>query len=528
MEMLRPMLLLPVFVSVLAAGCTGAPRPQTLPGTPPASAITAMPQLLPLPARLESSGGAGFAITAATTIGSTSSDPAVTRSLRLLETFVRRATGIRQPAEPSTNRIELALDQQRADLGDEGYELTIDAQRAALTARTPAGIFYGVQTIRQLLPPASEYEAVLFLEPATATLPAIRITDTPRFAWRGAMLDVARHFFTPDEVKRYIDLVALHKMNRLHLHLSDDQGWRIEIKKWPDLTLKGGSTEVGGTPGGFYTQEQYKDLVAYAADRFITIVPEIDMPGHTNAALSSYAELNCNGQAPPPFTGTEVGFSSLCVDKEITYRFIDDVVGEIAALSSGPYFHMGGDEVKTLKPEQYKAFVERVQTIVRKHHREMIGWDEVAVAALDPTSIVQHWRPDAGKEALARAPRLILSPADRTYLDMKYDAGTALGLRWAALIPVRAAYDWDPATIVPGVSPAAVLGVEAPLWSETLATMRDAEFMALPRLSAAAEIAWSPRERRDWEQFRLRLAAQAPRWTALGINFYRSPDVPWR
>src|SRR5260221_7536627 len=198
------------------------------------------------------------------------------------------------------------------------------------------------------------------------------------------MLDVARHFFSVDEVKRFIDLEALHKMNRLHLHLADDQGWRIEIKKWPDLTAKGSRTEVGGTPGGFYSQAEYADLVTYAADRFITIVPEIDMPGHTNAALSSYAELNCDGQAPPAFTGTAVGFSALCVEKDVTYRFIDEVVGEIAALTKGPYFHMGGDEVKTLTPDQYRAFVERVQTIVQAHGKQMIGWDEVAATKLNP------------------------------------------------------------------------------------------------------------------------------------------------
>jgi hexosaminidase len=341
------------------------------------------------------------------------------------------------------------------------------------------------------------------------------------------MLDVARHFFTVDEVKRFVDLLAMHKMNRLHLHLSDDQGWRIAIRKWKDLTLKGGRTEVGGTPGGFYTQAQYKELVGYAAERFIIVVPEIDMPGHTNAALASYAELNCNGQAPAPFTGTDVGFSSLCVEEEVTYRFIDDVVGEIAALTPGPYFHMGGDEVKTLKPEQYRAFVERVQKIVQKHGKEAIGWDEIAPATLLPTTIVQHWRPDAAKEDLARAPRLIMSPADRSYLDMKYDADTALGLRWAGLVPVKTAYDWDPSALA-GDRPDAVLGVEAPLWSETLATMRDAEFMAMPRLAVIAELGWSARADHDWDRFRARLGAQGPRWTALGINFYRAPDIAWK
>jgi hexosaminidase len=317
-------------------------------------------------------------------------------------------------------------------------------------------------------------------------------------------------------------------MNRLHLHLADDQGWRIEIAKWPDLTIKGGLSEVGGTPGGFYTKAQYADLVAYAGDRFITVIPEIDMPGHTNAALASYAELNCNGQAPPPFTGTAVGFSALCVEMDFTYRFIDDIVGEIAAMTPGPYFHVGGDEVKTLSPAQYKTFVERVQAIVQKHGKRMIGWDEVAATSLLPSSIVQHWRPDAAKAELARAPFLIMSPGNRTYLDMKYDRDTALGLNWAGLIPLKTAYDWDPSTLVPGAGADAILGVEAPLWSETLANIRDVEFLAMPRLAAIAEVAWSPGAARDWENFRVRVAQQGPRWTAMGINFYRSPEIAWK
>src|SRR6185295_11809634 len=213
-------------------------------------------------------------------------------------------------------------------------------------------------------------------------------------------LDVARHFFTADEIYQYIDLLALYKLNRLHLHLADDQGWRIEIKSRPNLTARGSLTAVGGGPGGFYTQAQYADIVAYAAERLITIVPEIDMPGHTNAALASYAELNCDGVLRQPYTGIDVGFSSLCVDKPATYAFIDDVVREIAAITPGAYFHVGGDEVKTLKPEQYVRFIERMQEILQAHGKQMIGWDEVAPARLLPTTLVQHWRPD-GAPALA-------------------------------------------------------------------------------------------------------------------------------
>src|SRR5262249_23525939 len=243
------------------------------------------------------------------------------------------------------------------------------------------------------------------------------------------------------------------------------------------------------------------------------------------AALSSLAELNCNGQATPRFTGTDVGFSALCVDLEFTYRFLDDVIGEIAAMTPGPYFHAGGDEVKTLRADQSRAVVEVVQAIVQKHGKQMIGWDEIAVTALLPTSIVQHWRPDAARAELARAPRLILSPANRAYLDMKYDADTALGLNWAGLISVQTSYDWDPATLVPGA--AAVVGGEGPVWSETVANLRDVEFVAMPRLAALAEVAWSPQAARRWDGFRVRLGAQAPRWTALGLNFYRAPEIPW-
>src|SRR4051812_10404071 len=523
----------------LVSSCSRNPKPAAQPGAPAAApggstaAARNAVALVPIPALLERGSGDGFAITPNTVLRSSSNDPSVTRSSAMLREWIRRATGVTVANAPTAGAapesvISIDIDGQAQALGSEGYELVADGTQLSLKAAAPAGIFYGVQTLRQLLPYSAEYEAILYDRPRPATIPAVHIRDTPRYPWRGAMLDVARHFFTADEVKRYVDLLALHKMNRLHLHLADDQGWRIEIAKYPALTVKGGLTEVGGTPGGFYTKAQFADLTSYAADRFVTIVPEIDMPGHTNAALSSYAQLNCTGQAPPVFTGTEVGFSAFCVEKDETYQFIDDVVGEIAAMTPGKYFHMGGDEVKRLTPAQYKLFVERVQTIVQKHGKEMIGWDEVAATTLLPTSIVQHWRPDAAKSELARAPRLILSPADRAYIDMKYDDNTALGLKWAALIPVKNAYDWNPSTLVPGAAETAILGVEAPMWSETLANIRDVEFMAMPRLAAIAEVGWSSAAQHNWDTFRVRLGGQAPRWIALGVNFYRAPDIPWK
>jgi hexosaminidase len=356
-----------------------------------------------------------------------------------------------------------------ASLGEEGYELTITPERVELTAAAGAGLFYGAQTIRQLLPAVVEYTAAY---PQPLWMLAGRIVDAPRFAWRGTMLDVSRHFRPVDDVKRVIDLMVLYKLNRLHMHLADDQGWRIEIAGWPRLTEHGGSTQVGGGPGGFYTAAQYSEIVAYAAERFVTVVPEIDMPGHTNAALSAYPELNCDGVAPELYTGTEVGFSSLCTDSEITYRFLDDVIREIAALTPGPYFHVGGDEARRTEDEDFVAFIERVQGIVQSHGKRMIGWDEVATTALAPESVVQLWRPlwpDPGapqpdsasaataavlQEGATRAVEggvtFILSPADRIYLDMKYDAGTPIGLTWAAISDPRRAYDWEPTEVLGG------------------------------------------------------------------------------
>jgi hexosaminidase len=250
------------------------------------------------------------------------------------------------------------------------------------------------------------------------------------------------------------------------------------------------------------------------------------MPSHINAALASYPELNCDGVAPALYTGIEVGFSSFCLDKDITYKFIDDVVGEIAEMTPGPYFHIGGDEVKTLTPAQYAGFVERVQEIVQKHGKTPIGWDEVVHSNLLPTTIVQYWRPDASIKPPAGT-KLILSPANKVYLDMKYDDATPIGLNWAANVDVSVPYEWDPATLVPGVPESSVLGVEAPIWSETLVTMANLEFMAFPRLPAVAEVAWSPQEGRQWDEFRVRLAAHAPRWSALGINAFWSPKIDW-
>lgn len=513
-------------LAILSSACA-KPKPKVSPAPLPTTRT-----LLPVPMTMDTGSGAPFTILPSTVITHDGGDqvlPIATYLADLIGTVAGPASPAVTPATggPSTGAIQLVLRPGTAHA--EGYDLIVSSDAVTIAASDPAGLFYGVQTLRQLLPWYIEYEAVRADRNRPVTIPPVHVVDAPRFPWRGAMLDVARHFFTVDEVKRYVDLLAMYKMNRLHLHLADDQGWRIEIKSWPNLTVHGGSTEVGGGPGGFYTQAQYADLVAYAQSRFVTIVPEIDMPGHTNAALASYPELNCNGVAPPLYTEIRVGFSALCIDKAITYTFIDDVVREIVGLTPGPYFHMGGDEVKTLTPEQYAAFVERVQGIVQARGKVLIGWDEVAATKLLPTSIVQHWRPKTTpRAAVEKGTTVILSPGDRMYLDMKYDPSTMIGLTWAGLIDVRHAYDWEPDTLLEGVHGAAILGVEAPLWAETIGNIRDVEFLAFPRLAAVAEIGWTARDRRDWDSFKVRLGAQGARWTALGVNFYRSPQIPWR
>jgi len=424
---------------------------------------------------------------------------------------------------PPQKGIYLSLDESLDSLGDEGYVLDVEEDRIQVRANAPAGVFYAIQTLRQLLPPKVDGATA---ENSSFQLATAQIIDKPAYAWRAAMLDVARHFFSVAEVKQYINYLAQYKINILHLHLSDDQGWRIEIKSWPKLTSHGGKLEVGGTEGGFYTQEDYKELVRYAATQFITIVPEIDLPGHTNAALASYPELNCSGKAPDLYTGIEVGFSTLCLHKEVTFQFIDDVVKELAALTPSPYIHIGGDEAAATPKRDYIQFVNRFREIVSRHGKVMVGWEEIAQGNIDSTAIVQHWHSDEmATMAAAKGARVILSPATKVYLDMKYDSTTKLGLNWAAFIEVSDGYDWNPATHVAGLAVDKVLGIEAPLWSETLTNIDEIEYLAFPRLPGVAEKAWAATT--DWNEYKGRLAQHGPRMSAMGIDYYRSREVAW-
>ncbi|HVV11858.1 beta-N-acetylhexosaminidase [Amycolatopsis sp.] len=496
----------------------------------PASATQVVKQLtdvVPIPVQAKPNPRSDFTLTSTTVI---TADRGAAQVADYLGGLLRPSTGYRLPvvSQARSSAIQLELG-PTAQVGDQGYQLDVAKKSVTIRANTNEGLFAGVQTLRQLLPASIESKTV---QRTRWVVPGGQIVDYPRFGYRGAMLDVARHFFTVDQVKLYIDQIAQYKINRLHLHLADDQGWRIEIKSWPRLATYGGSTEVGGGTGGYYTQEQYKDLVAYAASRHITIIPEIDMPGHTNAALASYPELNCDGVAPPLYTGIDVGFSSLCVNKEITYKFLDDVIGELAAMTPGKYLHIGGDEAQATTPGDYRMFMSQVLPLVAKHGKLAQGWHEIAEADPAVTAVPQFWdtdgQDDATAAAAARGNKILMSPANKAYIDMQYNANSPLGLHWAGYVEVQDSYNWDPATTVQGVGEQSVAGVEAPLWSETLITSDNIEYMAFPRLAGIAEIGWSPQPSHDWNSYRARLADQGPRWTAEGIDFYRSQQVDWK
>jgi hexosaminidase len=493
--------------------------------------ITSSNNLIPKPVTTSDSGYV-FELTNASGIIIADSTTELMKVAQYLAGKLKPATGfslnvVVSKEAPTAGNIYLLLVSGDSIKNAEGYQLTVDKQSLSLKASAVSGLFRGVQTIRQLFPAAIESSTP---QKGPWHITAGVINDYPEYQLRGSMLDVARHFFGVEDVKRYIDLIAYYKMNLLHLHLSDDQGWRIEIKSWPKLTTYGGSTQVGGGKGGFYTQEQYKEIVQYAADRYITIIPEIDMPGHTNAALASYPELNCNPKDfnPKLYTGTEVGFSTLCTKNENVYRFIDSVIRELAAITPGEYIHIGGDESHATKKEDYIPFVNRVQGIVKKYGKRVIGWDEIALSTLQPNTVAQYWADSANSvNAIKQGAKIMMSPARYAYLDMQYDSTSKYGLHWAAYIEVDDAYKWDPATLVKGIARENIIGIEAPLWSETVARMDEIEYLVFPRLPGYAEIGWSPVAGKNWEEYKIRLGKHGSRMKAMGIDFYKSTKVPW-
>jgi len=442
----------------------------------------------------------------------------------------------------------------------------VAADGVTVAAPEGAGLLHGVRTLRQLvnarrLGVGSE-EAGGEEADAPLEVGAVVVRDEPRYPWRGLSLDVVRHWFGPADLRAVVDLVGSYKMNRLHLHLTDDQGWRLEIPSRPALTEKSSQGAVSGATGGFLTAREYRELQEYAAEREIVVVPEIDVPGHVNAATHAYGELMPSGEPTDTYDGIEVGFSKLHLDLPATEPFLRDVFSDVARMTLGPWVHFGGDEVLVMQPEEFGRFVVLCQEIIAGAGKTPVAWqeaggsahgDQAAAAALAgdaaasgtdagaadgeqpalvrPGTILQYWdtRPDHAPfvRAAQAGAKFVMSPADRAYLDMKYTPEHPLGQAWAAFVELHDSYDWDPAALIDGLPESAIEGVSAAVWTETLVSRDDLFSMLLPRLAAVAEIAWSQPEAKDWESFRARVAVEAATWRRENAAYHPTPQIDW-
>ena len=352
-------------------------------------------------------------------------------------------------------------------------------------------------------------------------------THEPRFGWRGLSLDVARHFFSVEDVVRVLDIVASLGLNRLHVHLTDDQGWRIDIPGWPELVERSSGSGVGGGPGGFYTVDDWQRLRRAASDRDIVLVPEIDLPGHTNAALHAVAGLNVDGARPPAYHGMEVGFSSLRMAAPATERFVREVLGFMVDVSDG-FVHIGGDESHATGEDEYAELMGLTTDAVRSVGGTVVAWQEAArfLAAGDYTQVWdERLAHDPVVEAANRGVKVICSPASRVYLDMKYDESTDLGLTWMGTTELQRSAGWRPEELIADLPPESIAGVEATIWTETITTFDELSYMLLPRLAAVAEVA--NRGFVDWEDFATRLPDLARTWDERGWRYHRSAGVRW-
>ncbi|GIG38699.1 family 20 glycosylhydrolase [Cellulomonas phragmiteti] len=481
--------------------------------------------VVPAPLVVQPSSQAPFVITRSTVVVVDAADdlmPLAVLTADLLGRVSGRAVEIRYADldTPGVVRMRLVDD---LPPGPETYRVVVGGGRVRLEARTTEGLVHAVVTLRQLLRERPD---------GGIEVDAVRIEDAPRYAWRGLSVDVARHFVSVPDLKVVIGLMGHYKLNVLHLHLTDDQAWRLDMPSRPELVRRSSAHSVGGDPGGYYSAADWDDILAYARARAIRVVPEIDVPGHVNAALHAYGELTPDGQPAPEYLGIDVGFSRLHDDLPATHAFLADVFGDLADMTPGRYLHIGGDEVLTMGADEYARLVRSAAAAVTAHGKRVVAWQEVAaVPDLPVGTVVQYWDTRADPEpfvAAARAgARILLSPGSRVYLDMKYEPGFPLGLEWAGHVDLRDAYDWEPATLVDGLPPDAVVGVEAAVWTETLRTLDDLTTMLLPRLAAVAEVAWSAPGRRDFDDFTERLRGHGAHWERMGIAWHRSSQGRW-
>jgi hexosaminidase len=419
----------------------------------------------------------------------------------------------------------------------ERYTVTVTTDGVTVAAPERAGLLHGVRTLRQLINarrPGAGSEVGRGGTGAPLEVDAVVVRDEPRYPWRGLSLDVVRHWFGLADLRAVVDLVGSYKMNRLHLHLTDDQGWRLEIPSRPALTEKSSQGAVSGAAGGFLTADEYRELQEYAAEREIVIVPEIDVPGHVNAATHAYGELMPSGEPTDAYDGIEVGFSQLHLDLPDTEPFLRDVFTDVARMTLGPWVHFGADEVLTMQPDEFGGFIRLCQEIVTSAGKTPVAWQEAAgegPVLARPGTVLQYWdpKPDPGPflRAAEAGAKFVMSPANRAYLDMKYTPEHPLGLAWAGFVELRDSYDWDPAAVIEGLPESAIEGVSAAMWTETVLNRDDLFSMLLPRLAAVAEAAWSRPGSKDWESFRNRIAVEAGSWRREGAAYHPTPQIDW-
>lgn len=506
--------------------------------------------ILPLPASIIHSNAEDFLLTPETVIVT---DARTYATGELLANTLAPSLGFLLPVQadiPSDlPAIVLGIDPELAHLGKEGYVLQVTPERIVMRGSDPNGVFYATQTLRQLFP-ADIFSPLPIRR--TWNVPAVLIEDTPRFPWRGFLLDTARHFIPKRALFKLIDLLALHKINMLHLHLTDDQGWRVEIKKYPKLTEVGAyrkETLIGhaqnpqgfdGIPhGGFYTQHDLREIVAYAAVRAITIVPEIDMPGHAQAAIAAYPELGVTGKQIEVATGWGI-YPSLYNPTDKTIQFLQDVLSEVITIFPSSYIHVGGDEaIKDqwqassgvqarirelgLKDEEdlQRWFLTQMGTFLAQNGRRLVGWDEMLDGGLPPDSIVMSWRGTKGGIDAAQAQHdVVMSPHTHLYLDSYQSNDPAEPIAIGRYVPLERVYGFDPIPgILAGEQASHILGAQCALWSEYISTVEHLEYMAFPRAIALAEVVWTAKKQHNFHDFRHRLALHEARLTTLSVNF---------
>lgn len=516
--------------------------------------------IIPQPAEIQQSAGS-FIVTAASTVSYDSQESAGIAGM--LTQKLNASTGFSiTPQQGNTGSIRLILNKdQNSQLGTEGYSLVSSPDGIIITANKPAGQFYGIQTLFQLLPKEIENKSVIN---TSWTVPSVKITDFPRFKWRGIMLDVSRNFFTKEEVRQYIDQISRYKYNTFHWHLTDDNGWRVEIKSLPKLTETGAwrvprygqfgqraEPKPGekATVGGFYTQNDIKEIIQYASERFITIIPEIDVPGHSMAAIAAYPELSCTKD---PKTNVNPGSSfaewfndgtfkmkidnTLNPSDEKVYVFLDKVFTELAALFPNPYIHVGGDEcykgfwtkdpecqalmkkMKMTHPEELQAyFMKRVETILKSKGKKLIGWDEILEGGIAPEATVMSWRgTKGGIEAAKMGHDVVMTPTTFAYIDFQQGEQSIEPPIYGAL-RLNKSYSYDP--VPEGVDAKYILGGQGNLWTEQIVTFHHAEYMTWPRGLALAEVFWTPNALKNWNNFVQKVENQFERFEIEGINY---------